>query len=57
MKLYDVPRDTDFKLAGDESGTIYHLVRVDNAFSVCHTETEAYVNISANADVEVIYEH
>lgn len=57
MKLYDVPRDTDFKLTGDESGTIYHLVRVDNAFSVCHTDTEAYVNISANADVEVVYEH
>jgi len=54
MKLYDLPRNTLFKIVGDTSNTILRLERVDGMFSVCWNEYEKIIHISATAEVEAL---
>jgi len=54
MKLYDLPRNTLFKIVGDKSNTILRLERIDGMFSVCWDEHGEVVHIAASAEVEAL---
>jgi hypothetical protein len=53
LKLYELPRNTKFKIVGDTSNTILRLERIDGMFSVCWDEHGEIVHIAASAEVEI----
>jgi hypothetical protein len=54
LKLYDLPRNTYFTLAGDDSKEIFFFERVDGLFSFCRTSSNQIVHFSATSEVELL---
>ncbi len=55
MKLYEVPRNSRIKVIGD--GTEYNFKRIDGGYSLCTTDKNETVHLSAWVDVEIIKEN
>ena len=55
MKLYEVPRNSRIKVIDD--GTEYNFKRIDGGYSLCTTDKNETVHLSAWVDVEIIKEN
>jgi hypothetical protein len=54
LKLYDLPRNSYFTLAGDDSKEIFFFDHIDGLFSYCLTSTKQVVHFSATSEVNLL---
>jgi len=54
MKLYELPRRSDFLIVGDPDERVYYLDHLDGAYSYCLDEEHNLVHLSVNTPV-IIY--
>lgn len=54
MKLYEINRDSLFRIEGDETQDVFTLDHIDGMYSLCYDQHGQIVHISAFAPVEVV---
>lgn len=53
MKLYELPRNTKFKIVSWDGGGVFTLEKIDGMYSICWKDNLVY-HISACAEVEPV---